>query len=75
VIVHLENEQLVVYSSLSDIEELLPSNEFIRIHRSYIIALQKIKAYGRDYVEVADKQLSVGNTYKKNFDNTIGRIS
>lgn len=75
VIVHLENEQLVVYSSLSDIEELLPSKEFIRIHRSYIITFQKIKAYGRDYVEVADKQLSVGNTYKKKFDNTIGRIS
>ncbi len=71
VIVHLENEQLVVYSSLRDIEDLLPTKEFIRIHRSYIIAFQKIKAYGRDYVEVADKQLSIGNTYKDNFFNMI----
>ncbi|WP_299433481.1 LytTR family DNA-binding domain-containing protein [uncultured Aquimarina sp.] len=65
--IHLENKHLVVYHKLVDLEKLLPENQFIRIHKSYILAIDKIKAYGNDYVEVLDKQLSIGNTYKNRF--------
>ncbi len=65
--IHLLKEHLVVYHKLIDLEKLLPPKQFVRIHKSYIIALDKIKAYGSDYVEIADKQLSIGNTYKDRF--------
>ncbi len=65
--IHLEDKHLVIYHKLIDLEELLPNHQFVRIHKSYIIALDKIKAYGSDYVEVLDQQLSIGNTYKELF--------
>ncbi|MBQ4822011.1 LytTR family DNA-binding domain-containing protein [Aquimarina sp. MMG016] len=65
--IHLQDKHLVVYHKLIDLEKLLPDNQFIRIHKSYIIAVDKIKAYGNDYVEILDKQLSIGNTYKDHF--------
>ena len=70
--IHLKDKDLVVYHKLIDLENLLPKDQFVRIHKSYIIAINKIKAYGKDYVEVADTQLSVGNTYKDHF---LARLS
>jgi len=65
--IHLEKEHLVVYHKLIDLEKILPDNQFVRIHKSYIISMDKIKAYGNDYVEILDQQLSIGNTYKDVF--------
>ncbi len=69
--IHVKNKHHVVYHKLIDLEQLLPSDQFVRIHKSYIIAMNKIKAYGNDYVEINDTQLSIGNTYKDHFCNTM----
>ncbi|WP_299213347.1 LytTR family DNA-binding domain-containing protein [uncultured Aquimarina sp.] len=65
--IHLPDKDLVVYHKLADLETLLPCDQFVRIHKSYIVALDKITAYGSDYIEIIDEQLSIGNTYKNNF--------
>lgn len=65
--IHLLDKHLVVYHKLADLETLLPCDQFVRIHKSYIVALDKITAYGSDYIEIIDEQLSIGNTYKNNF--------
>ena len=65
--IHLEDKHFVVYHKLIDLQKLLPASQFVRIHKSYIVSFDKIKAYGNDYVEVLDRQLSIGNTYKENF--------
>ncbi|WP_299244810.1 response regulator transcription factor [uncultured Aquimarina sp.] len=65
--IHLLDKQLVVYHKLTDLEKLLPFDQFVRIHKSHIVALDKITAYGSDYIEIIDRQLSIGNTYKNNF--------
>lgn len=65
--IYLKNKNLVVYHKLIDLENLLPDDQFARIHRSYIIAVDKIKAYGKDYVEIGDQQLSIGKSYRDEF--------
>ncbi|GAA4275161.1 LytTR family DNA-binding domain-containing protein [Aquimarina gracilis] len=72
--IHLKDKHLVVYHKLMDLEQLLPGNLFVRIHKSFIIALEKIKAYGNDYVEINDTQLSIGNTYKDQFQRAIKKM-
>ena len=67
VVIHTTSEQLIVYMRLLDLERILPGNKFVRIHKSHIISLDKIKAYGNDYVEIADMQLTIGNTFKEHF--------
>jgi DNA-binding LytR/AlgR family response regulator len=49
---------------LSSMEEMLPQEEFIRIHRSFIIAVQKVDSFGAEAVEIAGKKLPIGRLYK-----------
>ncbi len=72
--IHLSDRHLVVYHKLVDLEELLPKERFVRIHKSYIIAFNSITAYGSDYVELGEIQLSIGNTYKAHFLQIIDSI-
>ncbi|HET9430685.1 MAG TPA: response regulator transcription factor [Chitinophagaceae bacterium] len=50
---------------LGQIEELLARNNFIRIHRSFLIAKDKIDAYTATEIEINGKQLPIGRSYKE----------
>jgi DNA-binding LytR/AlgR family response regulator len=50
---------------LSAIEELLSKNNFIRIHRSFIVAKDKINAFTATDVEINNKQIPIGRSYKE----------
>lgn len=50
---------------LGQIEELLARNNFIRIHRSFIVARNKIEAFSATDVEIAGKQIPIGRSYKE----------
>ncbi len=73
--IHMENDMLVVYEKLLDLEKTLPKDEFVRIHKSLIVSLAKIKSYRSDSIEIADKELSIGNTYRERFLSTIKKAN
>jgi DNA-binding LytR/AlgR family response regulator len=52
-----------------EIEELLPPNNFKRIHRSFIVAVDKIESYTSENVEVNGISIPVGRQYKDVIDN------
>jgi DNA-binding LytR/AlgR family response regulator len=49
---------------LKKLEEELPSNRFARIHKSYIVALDRIEAIEGNMVNIAKQKLSIGKNYK-----------
>ena len=49
---------------LSTLEEVLPSDEFLRIHKSYIVAINKIESYNADSIQVAKHELPIGRLFK-----------
>ena len=49
---------------LSEIEELLKNERFLRVHRSFIVAKDKIEAYSATDVEIEGKQIPIGRGYK-----------
>ena len=51
--------------SLKELENELPKRSFIRIHNSYIVALNKISAVEGNQIQVSNRQLPIGDTYKK----------
>tara|TARA_R110000868_G_scaffold82265_4_gene232380 strand:+ start:3403 stop:4119 length:717 start_codon:yes stop_codon:yes gene_type:complete len=53
----------IVHSTLSDFTNLLPSRDFIRIHRSYTIAIDKIDAVEGNSVEIEGLRYSIGRSY------------
>lgn len=60
-----KGKSILVKFQLSQIEELLPKNNFIRIHRSFIAAKNKIDAFSATDVEVNGKLLPIGRSYKE----------
>ncbi len=62
-IVTASNSILTKYQ-LGEIEEILTKNNFLRIHRSFIVAKDKIDAYTATDVEIDNKQIPIGRSYK-----------
>jgi len=63
--VHLSSEIIVTRETISAIEAKLPQQNFIRIHRSYIIAIQHISAYTNESITIDKKALPISRSYKK----------
>jgi DNA-binding LytR/AlgR family response regulator len=59
------NKSIPVKFQLSQIEALLPKSHFIRIHRSFIVAKNKIDAFSATDVEINNKQIPIGRSYKE----------
>ncbi|MCB0490390.1 MAG: response regulator transcription factor [Cyclobacteriaceae bacterium] len=55
---------IISYQKISYLEEALPSSHFIRVHRSYIVSMDKIKSYTGTQVEVNNVEIPLGGSYK-----------
>jgi DNA-binding LytR/AlgR family response regulator len=62
--IHCSTETIITRETISNIELKLPYQHFIRIHRSFIVALRNIISYTHEYVEVKGKTLPIGRTNK-----------
>jgi DNA-binding LytR/AlgR family response regulator len=63
--IHLKNEVIVTRETISAIEVKLPNNQFLRIHRSYIIAIAHINSFTNEHVIINNKALTISRSYKK----------
>jgi len=59
--------QLLTKESIGQMEERLPAEHFIRIHRSYLVPAAKVSAFTHTEVEIGDRQLPVGRAYRQAF--------
>ncbi|RWW91667.1 LytR/AlgR family response regulator transcription factor [Flavobacterium cerinum] len=71
IVIHTMNEQIVTYNTLKYFEEKLPENLFIKIHKSFIIAFNKIEKTDNNEVWLLQKSLPLGDTYKIDFFTRI----
>jgi len=62
-----DKKKVTAYYSLKKLEEELPSNEFVRIHKSYIVAISKIESVEGNMLTVAGQKLAIGKNYKDSF--------
>jgi DNA-binding LytR/AlgR family response regulator len=60
---------------LASLQEMLPADTFLRIHRSYIVSINKIDSYNADTIEVAKKELPVGRLYKHDVNKLLNSSS
>ena len=60
----LTNETIVTRETISAIEAKLPKEEFIRIHRSFIVALSKISSFTNEQIVIKNKSLTISRSYK-----------
>lgn len=55
----------IVSLTTSELEDTLPDDQFLRIHKSFIVSLNKINDYGKDTVTINDLKMPVGITYRQ----------
>lgn len=55
----------VCYTTLHKLEELLPGQSFLRVHRSYMISLKRIRFLEGNFVKIGDTDVPIGQTYKE----------
>jgi DNA-binding LytR/AlgR family response regulator len=70
-IVVTTDKPLIVKKTISSIEQMLPANRFLRIQRSFIIAIDKITAFTQNDVEIGDHVIPIGKLYR----HQVARLS
>ncbi|WP_103070391.1 LytR/AlgR family response regulator transcription factor [Aquimarina sediminis] len=69
--IHLPHKQIITYNTLKYIENTLPESTFIKIHKSYIVAMNHILKTDSLHVYINDQILPIGDTYRKDFFEII----
>lgn len=59
-----DDREVMSTASISELEERLPETKFMRIHRSFIIAVDKITAFSATHIEAGETELPIGRNYK-----------
>lgn len=71
--IHLSNgKTIVTRMTLKTMMEKLPSKEFCRVHRSYIVPLERIKSVKNKTIFIGDEEIPVGNSFESEFLKTLG---
>ena len=64
IVIHRQNdENLKVKYTISSVENMLPQNLFLRIHRSFIVSVKKVTAFSHTDVEIGKIELPIGKSY------------
>lgn len=70
-VVRENDKPLLVKQSISSVEEFLPSDLFLRIHRSYIVSLLKITAFTNHDVEIGNYEIPIGRLYAQQAEKIV----
>lgn len=66
---------IVTYQRITYIEQKLPENSFIRIHKSFIVSLHNITSFKGDIVQIGHLKIPIGRFYKKKFVDFFASIN
>jgi DNA-binding LytR/AlgR family response regulator len=72
--IYTKTQRVVSLLTMKEMEDLLPSQRFSRVHRSYFIALDKIVSVEKQRVHLKDKIIPVGNAYLPPFMKRLTKI-
>jgi DNA-binding LytR/AlgR family response regulator len=67
-----DSARIITLQTMKNMEATLPSDRFVRVHRSYIIALDKITALSGTEIVIGNKRIPIGKNYKDAF---MGRLN
>jgi two-component system, LytTR family, response regulator len=67
----LPDKKIMTKQSFRSLLMLLPENEFVQVHKSWMVNISKIKSIERNRIAIADKLIPIGDTYKNTFYKKI----
>lgn len=69
--IYTEEKKYTMLERLKNLELLLHPHRFMRVHKSFIIAIDKIDAIYGNIIEIRNKKVPIGRTFKKEIENTL----
>ena len=69
--IYTQTERIITLQSMKKIDEALPNHQFVRVHKSYIVALDKIESIERSRILIGDKTIPIGDTHRDYFFKMI----
>jgi DNA-binding LytR/AlgR family response regulator len=74
-ILHTEDKKYVVKGSIKAFEEYLPSDSFIRVHKSFVVAIRLIRIVHRNKIELDTMSIPIGRNFKDAVDALLKNAS
>lgn len=62
--IHLKDKIVVTRETISNLEVSLPQKDFLRVHRSFVVALDSIDSFTNELIEIGKKQIPISRSYK-----------
>ena len=67
----LQQQKIMSLESLRNMESVLPADEFLRVHKSYIVSLKKISYVEKNRIVINQQYIPIGDSYQEKFFETI----
>lgn len=64
IVVYLDQTELTLNKSITDLASLLPADRFVRVHRSFIVPIARIQSISGNNIELEDRQIPMGKVYR-----------
>jgi DNA-binding LytR/AlgR family response regulator len=71
--IYMPQKSILTLMTLKTISQKLPSKEFLRIHRSYIVPISKIENISKSRVKIGDKEIPIGISYSESFFSVMDK--
>ena len=71
--IHTVSGTLMSYLRISYLEEKLPTDRFVRIHKSFIVAIDHIQAISATYIRINNEEIPIGRIYKTKLEDVLQR--
>lgn len=71
--IHTPDFTLITHQTMNDLEKLLPPRLFIRVHRSYLVAVRQIRSIYGNTIELGKVEIPIGVNYKDAVMDLVGR--
>jgi DNA-binding LytR/AlgR family response regulator len=63
----VDGKDLLSRMSFAKLLELLPEGEFIQVHRSYVVSVDKIEVIQKQFIKMGNKEIPIGDAFKQQF--------
>lgn len=65
--------KIMTLQNFTKLENMLPANNFIRVHKSFIVSLQRIEKIERNRIKIGEKSIPISDTYKEKFFELLAK--
>jgi len=72
--IHSNDKMIITRETISSIEAKLPKKDFLRVHRSYIVSINKIESFTNEFIEIRNKAIPISRSYKNDVKHRLDNV-